>query len=446
LLAPALELLIVFVLVLINGMLAMSELAIVSARKTRLQQRAGAGDHGARAALALANEPNRLLATIQIGITLIGILAGAFGGATLARTVAGWLQDAGLRQGYSQTLGVGFVVLGITYLSLVIGELVPKRFALQHSETIAVRIARPMRILSLIAAPAVAVLSVSTEAVLRALGLRSVPDTPASEEEIKLIIQQSTEAGVFEVAEQELVTRVFHLADRQVAHLMTPRPAIVWLDIDDPPDQIWREMAGSHRSQFPVCQGNLDTVLGVLAARDVWAEMMLGNPVDLPALLQPPLFVPEHMPMLKVLELFKQSGTHLALAIDEFGGTQGLITLNDVLEAIVGDIPVGDESHDPRFVQREDGSWLVDGMLPVNELKALLQRQELPDEDEYQTLGGFIMLQLAHIPSPGEYFVWERMRFEVMDMDGNRIDKVLIVPLRAEQGANGAPPDFRAAS
>jgi putative hemolysin len=359
---------------------------------------------------------------------MVGILAGAFGGATLARTVAGWLRDAGLSQGYSNAAGVALVVLLITYLSLIVGELVPKRLALQHPETLASLVARPMRILSRIAAPAVALLSVSTDLVLRLLGVRAQAEAPVSEEEIRIMIQQSTEAGVFEAAEEAMVSGIFRLGDRRVGELMTPRPSVVWLDIDDPPEAIWREMADAPHSRFPVCRGGLDDVLGVVAVKDVWAQTMHGEPPDLGALVRPALILPETLPVLRSLDLFKQHGTQLGVVVDEFGGTSGVMTLDDVLEAIVGDISTPDTPADPRVVRRDDGSWLIDGLLSTDELKEVLGLKELPDEDEYQTVAGFVLLQLGRIPHAGDAFDWNRYRFEVVDMDGNRIDKVLVIP------------------
>ena len=437
--AGSFELAIVIVLILFNGLLAMSEMAIVSSRKVRLQQRAEAGDAGARAALAVAEEPTRFLSTVQIGITAVGILAGAFGGATLAETVTRRLTQAGLAASYSEALAVGLVVLGITYLSLILGELVPKRLALQNPERMASRVARPMRLLSVVAAPAVALLSASTELVLRALRIQSVPEPPVTEEEVKIFIQQGTEAGVFATAEQDMVTSIFQLADRRVGELMTPRPIINWLDVADPLAVSWEEIIAGPHVFFPVCEGDLDRVIGVVSVKDLLAQLVAGQPVDLRALLREPLFVPESTPMLMVLEQFKQSGTHLALVIDEFGGTSGLVTLTDVLEAIVGDLPSADERGDRQAVQREDGSWLLDGMLPVDELKGLLTLPVLPEEGDYQTLGGFVMQQLGRVPKAADHFTWHDVRFEVMDMDGNRVDKVLAVTPPPQ--ANGQPHD-----
>ncbi|MBI2760597.1 MAG: HlyC/CorC family transporter [Chloroflexi bacterium] len=428
------EVLIVIALILFNGLLAMSEMAIVSSRKVRLQQRAEAGDAGARAALEVANQPTRFLSTVQIGITLVGILAGAFGGATLAETIADRLTAAGISRRYADPLSVGLVVLGITYLSLIIGELVPKRLALHSPERVAAKVARPMRILSTIASPAVAFLSLSTDLVLRLFGIRQSEEPPVTEEEVKLLIRQSTEAGVFELAEQEMVTGVFRLGDRTAGDLMTPRTLISWIDVDDPPEVNWREMVETRHTLYPVCKGDLDNVVGVVSVKDLWVQMIAANPPDIQAALRPPVFVPETMPVLQALELFKQSGTFLALVVDEYGGTAGLLTITDVLEAIVGDIPSPDETPDPPAVQRDDGSWLLDGMLPVEDVKDLLRLRTLPNEENYQTLGGFVMQQLGRIPHVADHFTWDDLRFEVMDMDGNRVDKVLVAPASQDRG------------
>jgi putative hemolysin len=437
----ALELAVLLLLIVFNGVLAMSELALVSARKARLRQRAAAGDAGAAAALALAEEPTRFLSTVQIGITMVGILAGAFGGATLAETIAGRLRDAGLSDAYAQTAGVVLVVLAITYLSLVVGELVPKRLAMNNPERVASRMARPMRVLAAIARPAVTLLTISTELTLRLLGIRASNDPAVTEEEIKLAIQQGTEAGVLDEAEEELVTSVFRLADRRVGELMTPRPAVVWLDLDDPTDAVVQEMVASPYLHFPICWGDLDRVLGIVSVRDLWIQMVSGSAIDLTTAVRPALFLPETMPALRALEAVKEAHAQMALVVDEFGGTAGLITLTDLLEAIVGDLPPQPGEEEPRAVRRDDGSWLIDGLLPIDELKKTLGVTHLPDEGEYQTLAGFVISRLGRIPAAGDSFDWDSLRFEVVDMDGNRVDKVLVAP-----GASPSPPIARRAA
>jgi putative hemolysin len=403
---------------------------VVSARKTRLQQWAEEGDSKARAALELANVPNQFLSTIQIGITLVGILAGTFGGVTIANKLASWLETIPGLVRYSHPLSLGIVVLVITYLSLIIGEIVPKRLALNSPERIAAAIAIPMRALSRIAHPAVHFLGFSTELVLRLLGMRPSTEPPVTEEDIRALIEQGTQAGMFEETEQKIVDRVFRLGDRRVSAVMTPRTEIVWLDRDATPEEIRRRLTESSHSRLLVADGSLDNVLGVVHAKDLLVQCLGERSVDLTRTLQQPLYVPETMPALQVLELFKQSGIHIALAIDEYGGIQGLVTPNDILEAIVGDLPVAGEAAEPLALQREDGSWLLDGMMPVDEFKELFDLGPLPGEDQgvYQTLAGFVIMQLGRIPAPADHFEWEGLRIEVVDMDGNRVDKVLVIP------------------
>jgi putative hemolysin len=425
-----LEVSVVVLLILLNGIFAMSEIAVVSARKTRLRQWAEEGNAKARAALELANNPNQFLATIQIGITLVGILAGAFGGATIANELSVILNDISWLAPYSHPLSLALVVVVIAYLSLIVGELVPKRLALNNPERLAMAIAAPMQVLSRVAYPAVHLLGLSTELLLRALGMRPSTEPLVTEEEIRALIEQGTQAGMFEEAEQEMVERVFRLGDRRVSAVMTPRTEIVWLDREASALEIRRTITESAHSRFLVADGSLDNVLGVVHAKDLLAHILGEQVVNLEATLQQPLYVPESMRALKVLELFKQSGTHIALVIDEYGGIQGLVTPNDILEAIVGDLPEAGEQVEPLAVQREDGSWLLDGMLPVDEFKDLFDLGELPGEDQgiYQTLAGFVVMQLGRIPAATDYFVWEGLKIEVVDMDGNRVDKVLVTP------------------
>jgi putative hemolysin len=426
------EITITLLLILLNGLFSMSETAFVSARKVRLQQRAESGDANAQAALDLINAPNRFLSTVQIGITLIGILAGAFGGATLALSLAAFLDHITWLAPYSQTLSLAFIVAVITYLSLVIGELVPKRIALNAPERIALAVARPMRLLSLLASPIIAFLSLSTEAVLRLLHVRPSSEPPVTEEEISQLMAQGRQAGIFEATEQDLVERVFRLGDRRVSALMTPRIDITWIDIDDPVDQIHLIIIQSGRSRFPVCQGILDNVLGIVHVKDLYAQLATGQPLDLRAIVQPALFVPESTRAFTVLERFKQTGSSMALVVQEYGEIAGVVTLTDLLEALVGDLPSAGEPTEQEAVHRKDGSWLLDGALPVEELHDLLGIERLPDEDSrsYETVGGLVMYQLGRIPVTGDSFDWDGWHFEVMDMDGRRVDKVLATPLR----------------
>ena len=426
------EVLIILLLILLNGVFAMSEMAIVSARKARLQQLASQGNAKAYTALELASAPNVFLSTVQIGITLVGVLAGAFGEATVAKKVAGWLSQIQWLAPYSEGAGLGLVVIGITYLSLVIGELVPKRLALHSPERIASEVAIPMRVLSRIGYPLVRLLGASTDAVLKLLGIGPSEDPPVTEEEIKVLIEQGTRAGVFQEAEQDMLTGVFRLNDRRVTALMTPRTEIVWLDIRDSMDEIRVEITSSGYSRFPVCEEDLDNVLGVVQVKDMLAHCLADDPIDLRVLLHLPLFVPESTPASRVLELFKRSGMHLALVINEYGGVEGLVTLTDLLEQIVGDVDVGE----PQVIKRKDGSWLLDGMLPVDEFKEMFGLPRLPGEGQgnYQTLGGFVMAYLGRIPAAADQFQWGRLSFEVVDMDGKRVDKVLVRPIEPITG------------
>jgi len=428
-----LEILIILALIITNGIFAMAEISIISVRKTRLQELVNQGDEKARIALELSNAPNRFLSTVQVGITLIGILAGAFGGATLSKSLAEYVALIPGLAATSEAIALGIVVVGITYLSLIIGELVPKRLGLNNPEKIATSIAKPMHLLSAIASPIVHLLSASTEAIVRSLGVEHATSEPlVTEEEIKVLVRQGAEAGMFDVAEQDMVERVFRLGDQVVGALMTPRLDIVWLDLSDSTEVNRQKMINSHHTRFPVCHDSLDNVLGVLNATDVLSQTLQNEPLDLTGLLKQPLFVPSSTRALKVLELFKQSETHIAFAVDEYGVVQGLVTLNDVMEVIIGDIPFADQPHERPAIQREDGSWLVDGMLPIEKFKEIFSINYMPGEEQgnFQTLGGFVITHLGRIPASADHFEWHNLRFEVMDMDGNRVDKVLIMPSR----------------
>lgn len=435
------ELLFLLVLVACNGLLAMSELAIVSARKLRLQQRAEAGDVGARRALALANEPTRFLSTIQIGITAVGILAGAFGGATLSRELEYWFGTVPPLAPYREPLSFGLVVVGITYLSLIIGELVPKQIALTNAERIAARIARPMELLSAVAAPAVWVVSASANAVLGLIRVRPTKEALVSEDEVKLLIQHGTHSGVFEPAEQALLEGALGLGDQRVAELMTPRPRVVWLDVEDPPEENWKKVAGSSHTCFPVCQGDLSDLLGIVSIRLLWERLARGEPVDLRGLpLFPPTFVVDQNSALKLLEVFQSSEGQLVLVIDEHGQVVGVVTQTDLMEAVVGDAMLFGKRRELRPLQRPDGSWLLDGLLGLDAVKKHLAVNELPGGEEmrYRTLGGLIFSELGRAPRLGDALDWDGWCLEVVEMDGLRIDKVLATPQGADSPAGGS--------
>ncbi|EIJ42476.1 CBS domain-containing protein [Beggiatoa alba B18LD] len=421
------EIFFILVLVVLNGIFAMSEMAIVSSRKSRLQRLINEGDKKAIVALQLANEPNRFLSTVQIGITLIGILAGAFGGATISEKLSNYIKNIDFLAPYSDFIGLGIVVLIITYLSLIVGELVPKRIALNNPERIAKIVAIPMSWLSIIATPLVFLLSLSTEKVLKFLGMYHQEETPVTEEEIKDLIEQGTQAGMFHEAEQVMVDRIFRFADRRITEVMTPRVSLVSLNIEDDLSTNREKILEKRHSQFPVCQNNIDNILGVIHVKDLLSSLLTTQQIDLQSGLIEPLFFSENMSALKALDLFKQSGKPVAFVVDEYGNIEGMVTLNDIFASVVGNIELQEE--DPsKAVQRADGSWLLDGMMPIDEVKDVLQLQKLPDEEKnyYRTLAGFVLTHLGDIPHVADYFEWNGLRFEIVDMDGKRIDKILV--------------------
>jgi putative hemolysin len=407
---------VIVLLTVLNGVFSMSETAVVSVRRVRLQQRAEAGDDRAQTALELVKKPERFLSTVQIFITLIGIFAGAFGGEGLSQDAASWLRGFGLSESLSKKLGLTLVVSLITYLSLVIGELVPKTLALNNAEGIATRIAKPMNFLSKVTAPIGWLLSVSTRGILWVMGVK-----PSA---------QGTKAGVFAEEEQELVEGVFRTADRRVSSLMTPRREVVSLDVEDSWEENRTKIIAAQHAAFPVCEGGMDNLLGIAVIKRMWQITQEGKPLDLRALAEKPLYILESTRALKALDTFKGAGQHIALVVDEYGGVVGLLTLHDLIEAMVGDLPdTGDGATNSEAVQRADGSWLLDGRLPMDEMVHLLSVRRIPeDSGEYASLGGFVMARLGHIPAVGEEFEWDGIRFEVLDMDGNRVDRVLATP------------------
>jgi len=424
--AVGMNVIIVLLLILLNGVFAMAELAVVSARRGRLRQMAEGGNKGAETALSLAETPNRFLSTVQVGITLVGIFAGAFGGATIAAPLAEVLEGVPLIGEHSQGISLVVVVSVITYLSVVVGELVPKRLALQSAEQVASLVARPMQALSVAATPIVRLLSLSTDAVLRVLGIEASTEGEVTEEEIRLLVREGAQAGMIKQAEREMVEQVFLLDDRPLEQLMTPRPSIVWLDATKSVEENRRILAQTPHSRFPVADGELDTILGIVRAKDLLTDALDGKPLELADVMQEPLYLPGSMRALRALERFRHSGTHMGLVVDEFGGIDGLVSLIDILEAIVGDIPTIDELAEPPIVEREDGSWLVEGLLAADEFKLAFELNRLPGEGTYQTVGGFTVYMIGDTPKAGDEFGWGGYRFEVMDMDGYRVDKVLV--------------------
>ena len=419
------EIFIIAILIVLNGVLAMSEAALVASRKARLQNRVNEGDKASLVALKLIERPNVFLSTTQIGITLIGVLAGALGGATIAKALALTLARIPAVGDYSESIALGTVVVVITILSLWLGELVPKRLGLHSPEQIARVVAGPMLLISRIFSPLISLMSWATDLVIKLIGVKPSLEPLITEEELQVLIDQGTQAGIFKEVEQDMVEGIFSLGDSRVYSLMTPRTELVWLDITDSIDEIRQKIADCPFSRFPVREESLENILGIVKSRDLLVESLSGKEIDLKTLLKPAFFIPETMFASRALELFKEKNTELLLVVDEFGGLQGLLTINDILEEIVGAM----EFEEPQATQRQDGSWLLDGMLEVDEFKELFQFKSLPHEDEYETLSGFIMTSLGRVPQTTDHFEWNGYRFEVMDMDGRRVDKVLVTTL-----------------
>ena len=419
------EIIIIVLMILMNAIFVLSEISVASSRKARLQQRLNEGDRQANTVLQLIEDPNLFLATVQIGITLLVVFVGAVGGARLTGPLRGLLASVPALAPYAESLALGLVVIAITFVSIVLGELVPKRIALHNPERIATILAGPMIALSKLFKPFVWLLGQITDFILKLLGIQPGKEPPVTEEEIQLLIDQGTQAGVFEEAEQDMVEGVFSLADQRVYSVMTPRPDIIWLDIEDSIEEIRQKIADCDVSRFPVRQGSLDSIVGIVKARDLLVSSLNGEPIVLKNLLKPAFFVPETMFASKALEILKEKGTDMLLVIDEFGALQGLLTINDILEEIVGEM----EAEEPQAMQRQDGSWLLDGMLEVDEFKEIFHLPALPHEDEYETLSGFVMASLGRVPQPTDRFEWHGLKFEVMDMDGRRVDKVLVTTL-----------------
>ncbi len=437
------ETLFLITLILLNGAFAMSEIALVTARRARLARLAEDGDGAAVVAIKLHDEPTRFLSTIQIGITSIGILNGIVGEAVLAAPLAIQLQALGLDQEMSGIVATGLVVVVITYVSIVIGELVPKRIAQFNPEGIARLVARPMQFLAIFTRPFVRLLSLSTDTILRLLGQRQQADQGVTEEEIHAMIEEGSEAGVIERQEHEMVRNVFRLDDRQIGSLMIPRADIAYLDVDLPLEENLNRVTDSEHSRFPVCRGGLHEVLGIINAKQLLRRALKGNVTDLSTQLQPAVFVPETLNGMDLLGHFRASGTQMVLVVDEYGEVQGLVTLQDVLEAVTGEFKPRN-LEDAWAVQREDGSWLLDGLIPIPELKDKLELKAVPEEDKgrYHTLSGLVMLLLGRLPRTGDVATWEDWRLEVVDLDGKRVDKVLasLSPVSSTETATGDTP------
>ena len=428
------ELLVIFFLILANGVFAMSEIAVVAARKVRLQQRAEEGDERARAALALAHDPNKFLSTVQFGITLVGVLAGAYGGSRLAQPLAEPIARIAVLAPYAQGIAFGLVVSGITVLSLIFGELVPKRIGLNNPEAIASWVARPMMALARVGGPIVALLTSSTNIVMRVFGIKGDAEPNLTEDEIKALISQGAETGAVGATEENIVQRVFQLGDQRVAAIMTPRPDIEWIDVDASEEELREFLASHSHTQFVVCHGGLDDVAGIVRSADLLPLAFKGVRIDLRKLTKEALFVPDSMPAVQLLESFRQSHKHTALVMDEYGAVEGLVTVTDLLTAIVGDLPADASEAVGEFVSRADGSWLVDGSAAMEDVLTHFGMDSLPPDEAgaYHTIGGFVMARLGRVPKTADHFEWGGMKFEVMDMDGRRIDKVLVAKTRRE--------------
>ena len=430
------EFLILLLLIILNGIFAMTEIAIISARKSKLKQMAEKGDTNAKKALELASTPNRFLSTVQIGITFVGIFAGAFGGKTLARSLASFLSQVPFIGIHSDLIALLLVVFFITYLSLVIGELVPKRIALSNPERIGSYMAKYMHVLSFLSAPLILFLSASTDWILKLFKVKLIPEAHITEDEVKMLIREGARVGVFNLAEKDIVERTFLLSDKKASMLMTPREDIKWLDIAQGSKKVRETISEDSYSYFPVGSEDLDKVIGVVRTKEVLTNYLTEDKLDLRKFIQKPLFIPENMDALKLLELFKKSGVHIAFVVDEYRNIQGLLSITDLLEAIVGDIPTIDEMQKTEIVQRDDGTWLVDGLVLIDEFKEYFRIPIFPGEKSglFQTVGGFVIHHVGHVPKTGDAFERMGLRFEVIDMDGTRVDKILVKKFLGEQG------------
>lgn len=420
---------IILLLLVANGIFSGTELAMVSARRGRLQQKADDGDVGAQTALALQDDPNRLLSTVQVGITLIGTLTGVFGGASIADSLAPQLAGIPFVEDHAETVALASVVILLTYLSLVIGELVPKRLALQHAEWIAMRLAKPMSIISRITQPLVSLLTWSTELILRLVGQRESANSSVTEEDIRQLVREGAQDGALEPHEREIFENVFSLGDMSVRQVMTPRTDVYALDANARLGDVVDALLESGFSRAPVYEGNLDRVVGVVHGRDILRLVRIGDlNVPVRVAMREPLFVPEQSRAADTLALFKKKQQHLAVVVGELGTVEGVITLEDVIEEIVGDIADEyDDAESPHIVRREDGSYLIDGITPIDDVVSRTNLTiQLKENAQYDTLAGYMLSLLGHIPHAGEYIVVHEWRLEVIDMDGLRIDKILV--------------------
>lgn len=422
------EILIILFLILLNGIFSMSEIALISARKNRLETAAKKGNKNAKAALDLANSPNEFLSTVQIGITLIGILTGIYSGDKITTDVQNFVAGFEMLKPYADSIAVGIVVVILTFFSLVLGELVPKRIGLNYPEAIAKAVAVPMKIISKITAPFIWLLTISTEFILDVFRIKPTADGKVTEEEIKAIIKEGTEVGEVQEIEQDIVERVFHIGDRKVNSLMTHRKSVDYLSLEDSPEELKDKVLNDLHSFYPVCQENLDEIIGIVSLKELFLNFEKGL-FDLKSMIKDPVYFIEHTSAYKALEVFKKSKVHYALVVDEHGVFQGIITLNDILEALVGD---ASDFYEEEFqlVAREDGSWLVDGHYSLHDFLTYFDMDEHINDYEVTTVSGFIITELGDIPKQGQKLIWNKLEFEVIDMDGVKIDKILIKNLK----------------
>jgi putative hemolysin len=428
----ALELTLVFALILVNAFFAMSELAIVSARRARLQHLSDQGSRGARIALALSDDPNRFLSTVQIGITLVGILAGTFSGATLAGRLAAWAEERGAPGSWAEPAAVTLVVLVVTYLSLVVGELVPKRVAMVHADAIAVRVAPVINLLSIATRPAVHLLRGSTQLLLRVLRVREDSRSPVTDDEVRALLAEGVEQGSIEPAERTMVEEVLQLADRPVRTVMTQRRDVVWLDVDATREEVLARLREHGHSRVPVCSGSLDEPLGYVRIRELATALADRGEFGLQPLVREPLMVGESLGALELMRTFRRSRPHIAFVLDEYGTFLGLVTPADLLETIAGELREGAAGEPPRVFRRDDGSWLVDGQIELQELERELQTGGLSGDSAFTTLAGLILERLGRMPDTGDVLQVGRWHIEVVDLDRHRIDKVLMTQLPDE--------------
>lgn len=439
------DIFLLLLLILLNGLLAMSEIAVVSSRKSRLQKLADDGSPGAQTALELSNEPSGFLSTVQVGITTVGILSGAIGESALADPLNEWLSGIPLLQPYARGLALSSVVVLLTYFSVVVGELVPKRLGLLAPETVAAIVASPMAVFARAARPLVWLLSSSSTLILRIIGARPSGDAPVTNDEINVLMEQGAEAGVFHESEQAIVSNVLRLDEQRIAAIMTHRNDIYMLDLDSPEDEIRKCLSESPYTRIVVCRDGLDHIVGILRTADLLKLALGGERLDIEPYLRPPLFVPEGVTTTHLLESFRKARQQCALIVDEYGELQGMVTLTDVLSSIVGDVPSSDTAEADDIVARDDNSWLIDGGVPIERLKSVIGIEEdLPGEDDnaYNTLGGLVMYVLGRIPVVPDSFEVAGFRFEVVDMDKNRVDKVLLsklpgLPVNGSDGIAG---------